>query len=144
MLPNQREDYAREIPLKGKPRNDLFMKRFVGRNQGIDGDFKPGALRTLAGVIKTGQLVSFGRDPRAGLKDRAHQRQARLSRSDPSLGITRRPQLSLQVLSSKSQPFILTPARSRSIPHCALQGKCKHPASWKSLTSRWHRYICRV
>ncbi len=54
VLAHEREYECHEVALERKPRNDSFMKRFVSRQQDVDGDLEPGSFRSLAWVIKSG------------------------------------------------------------------------------------------
>ena len=58
VLRDEREHQRHDVTLERKPRHDALVKRFFGRKQDIDGDFKPRTFRALPRVIQAGE---FGR-----------------------------------------------------------------------------------
>src|SRR6266446_1138306 len=75
VLPNQRKNNCSQISFARQTRNDLLVKRFVGRGEGNHRDFKPRPLVALSRMIESRQVRTLRRHARPRLRDHTHYAQ---------------------------------------------------------------------
>src|SRR6267378_4833237 len=97
MLPNQRKNNCRQISFERQTRNDLLVKRFVGRGEGNRRDFKPRPLIALSRMIEPRKVSTFRRHARPWFRNHTHYTQT----LNPAQMLARHaPQHALNVLQS--------------------------------------------